>query len=657
MRSLSVTSITGLKFGVKATRRHSIMYFWCKTIPESKPPRTKRFSYRVVLIGSYASVLMVLLCALSFCETFAQTTPSPSPSPAIIRSKTPADKPPAPSIPTGSIKGRVIADDGRAFNNAVVLARALNGTMAIKTAPVAADGRFVMDDVPAAVYVIFAIAPGYVDESMTLSDLEQWPRYLIGSQPRIRLVKGGVITGLVTDAKGDPIVGVPVRATTSGGLAAMMSGANGIGIGETDDRGIYRLYGLPPGQYAVKAGGGGQSIRMLSSGYDLDAPTYYPSGSYDTAVPVSVRAGEETVGIDIRYRPTDGYAAKGSVSGKLEQSSISGAVSILLSHAGTTNVLGIGLAGASDQSRTFGFDGLADGEYDLSAVYLTNLNESASAASRRFTIRGADLTDIELVLAPLASISGTIKLEPNSTEVKCNRRESQLIETLIELPRDDPKKLPNKVLATMLGGLGNTLDLNGDFSMRNLEAGVYRPKFKLPTDTWYLRSIDVPATRNVSTPTRPSDPAARTTTAPATVAWQGTLNVKPGEKISGILVTVGQDAAGVRGSLLTQSGGSALPPNLRVHLVPADRENAGNLLRYFESEVDNNGGFTLSNLAPGRYFVLPRVEPTPDLKVARPAFWNTGTRAILRREAEAFNSVLELKPCQQMSELTLKLPN
>jgi hypothetical protein len=90
--------------------------------------------------------------------------------------------------------------------------------------------------------------------------------------------------------------------------------------------------------------------------------------------------------------------------------------------------------------------------------------------------------------------------------------------------------------------------------------------------------------------------------------------------------------------------------------VPAEKEQAANLLRYFETSPDANGAFSFSNVAPGRYLILPRIEPDFDVK-ARSAAMNVASRNILRHEAEAFNNLVELKSCQRRTELNLKIPN
>ena len=111
-------------------------------------------------------------------------------------------------------------------------------------------------------------------------------------------------------------------------------------------------------------------------------------------------------------------------------------------------------------------------------------------------MRGNDVTGIELKLAPLAAIAGTITLDPIKPEDKCDQRSSQLIEMVIGAPRDDPKKSGSQAMTPFLGGFGSTLNAKGEFTVRNLEAGKYRLGITLPTEAWYVRAINLPGPLN-----------------------------------------------------------------------------------------------------------------------------------------------------------------
>lgn len=597
-------------------------------------------------------------CALCSIATFgtslaqSQTEAKPAATPETRQGQKPgAGENPTPTPTTGTIKGLVIADDGRPVTNATIVAQAVTGTPAGKPTRVDAEGKFVFDDLPTAAYVIIATAPGYVDQSLSQGDPNQWPRHLIGAQLRITMIKGGVITGTVTNAKGDPVVGVPVSASPANELSASMSNSMGLeNAAETDDRGIYRIYGLLPGQYIVTAGGGGPFGAFSASGFDIDVPTFYPSATRDTAVPVSVRGGEETTGIDIKYRGLEGHSISGVVTGVVEGSASMVGVTIMLSPAGTTSILSLAFANSVDQRRVFSFNAVADGEYDLLASFQPGVNENPLVGTKRVTVRGGDVTGIELKLASLASIAGTIVLDPIKSEDKCDKRASELIETVITTPRDEPKKVGSQIGTQLFGGFGGTLNAKGEFTARNLEAGKYRLGITLPTEAWYVRAITPPA----PPPPRGPQPAA---TAPRPGdAWQGVVTLKSGERVGPVSIVVGQDAAGLRGRV-AMTPETAIPAGLRVQLIPEESERVDNILRYSETLVGSDGNFTLTNLAPGRYFIVARIEPPSESQSTppRPSAWDPTARIKLRREAEAANKVVELKPCQRLVDYTLAL--
>src|SRR4029450_10980461 len=121
-----------------------------------------------------------------------------------------------------------------------------------------------------------------------------------------------------------------------------------------------------------------------------------------------------------------------------------------------------------------------------------NQSSNAVIATKRVTVRGGDVTGLELTLAPLGSILGTITLDPIKPEARCDKRSSQVIEVLTKAPRDEPKKSCRPTLISVLSpGLG-LMNEKGEFSLRNLEAAKYRLEVTLPTKAWYLRAIYLP---------------------------------------------------------------------------------------------------------------------------------------------------------------------
>jgi hypothetical protein len=132
-----------------------------------------------------------------------------------------------------------------------------------------------------------------------------------------------VITGTITDVDGAPAQGISVTAMTRRyfvGQGEWRYSSAGIPAGTTDDRGVYRIYGLPAGQYVVVAQpatrlignpGGGQEVRTVSDGVVAPRPltmaqVFHPGvTAVSSAARISLRAGEERSGIDmpLQYLP------------------------------------------------------------------------------------------------------------------------------------------------------------------------------------------------------------------------------------------------------------------------------------------------------------------------------------------------------------------
>src|SRR5581483_6050884 len=123
------------------------------------------------------------------------------------------------------------------------------------------------------------------------------------------------------NALGEPVIAVVVsvvRVRDAEGKA-LQEAANTGRVALTDDRGVYRLYGLRPGSYLVVANGGGFTTTR-GTPYDGDVPTYYPSSPRDTATEAQVVNGAVASGIDIRYRAEPGHIISGKLSGAVETS-------------------------------------------------------------------------------------------------------------------------------------------------------------------------------------------------------------------------------------------------------------------------------------------------------------------------------------------------
>lgn len=162
---------------------------------------------------------------------------------------------------TGLIAGRVAdPDSGKPVREAVVWLQ-VDALMRPENPRVMtdADGRFVFVNVPAGRYRLIAEKPGYLrglyGQKALLGDggeLELSDGQL-ATDVQLPIWKHATIGGTVTDEAGEPVVGVSVRAfrkvITFGEVRFTPSFVGTVGT--TDDRGVYRLSSLAPGEYVV----------------------------------------------------------------------------------------------------------------------------------------------------------------------------------------------------------------------------------------------------------------------------------------------------------------------------------------------------------------------------------------------------------------------
>jgi hypothetical protein len=179
--------------------------------------------------------------------------------------------------PSGVILGRIVeTDTDRGVAGAVVRlsagpaarpavggsggpsAGAGAGVSAAPNAITNASGHFLFRDVPSGTYTITVQAAGFLPASYGQRRPDGPPRSVQVDATRpptnvtIRVWRPGAIEGTLRDELGDPLVGAAVRAmrrelhSTDASFAAAVATS-------TDDRGLFRLAPLPPGEYVVFA--------------------------------------------------------------------------------------------------------------------------------------------------------------------------------------------------------------------------------------------------------------------------------------------------------------------------------------------------------------------------------------------------------------------
>lgn len=539
--------------------------------------------------------------------------------------------------PNGSIRGTVVNENGQPMAGASVMARLNSLTSSMRSVTTDNEGNFQVANLDRGLYSVSASSPAHVMRPGGRD--EPPPFYRIGDTVRLELVRGGIITGTVTNATNDPVIAVRVVALRvrdeEGQPVKGMQGA--LVGGSTDDRGIYRVFGLLPGTYVVMAGGSSGFSPFQLNPYEMDVPTYAPSSTRDNALEVSVRSGEES-NVDIRYRGEPGRVVSGTVKGAVGPTFSN--ITMTPANIGTGNFAS---AVQPPGARGFAFNGVADGAYELVATQTvtaltSQFPETGFSEPFRITVKGADVTGIELIPKPMAAINGKIVLEPSNLEECKGKRRPLLVETVVTLQRN--KKTPESDSFSDGRAFFRTAspERDGTITFRNLTGGQYSFAPRFFGRYWYLQSITL---------TNPALATARTapTKIDTTKNW---TTLKAGDRLTGLTITLAEGAASIRGRVEIPE--ATKMSDIDLYVVPAEKEKAEDVLRYFVAEVAADGTFSADNLPPGRYWLLTQRRETfgrfttPKLQLPDAS----ETRSKVRRAA-ATHKEIELKPCQNVT--------
>ena len=543
---------------------------------------------------------------------------------------------PVAETKSGSITGKVVNEKGEPLPNAKVSARAMGAAHANAVAFTNSDGSFKVDGIESIPYEVSVWMPAYISQPADTEEPRE-KQYRAGDSVSFVLIKGGVITGTVTNVGGNPVIGVHVSAR-------MIRDSNDRRLPRgfesrvnTDDRGIYRIYGLPTGTYIVVAGSTDESLEWGINPFSNDIPTYAPSSTRDTADEISVRAGEETSNVDIRYRGEQGRTISGTVGGP----PLAGGFTVVLTSVAISGSQSDISKFEQPGSRQFAFTALTDGDYYL--TLRTNSSREASLSeSKLVRLRGADVEGIELTPKPLGVVSGRVALEPLKAS-ECQVKEPPPFKNIsVSAWHRQTEAAKNQPQFIWSMGAPVSADERGNFSLINLAPAQYYFAARFSAKSWYLKSISLTPPAPAPTTSKPID---------TTRVW---TTIKSGDRLSGLTVTLAQGAASFRGQVVFDSAENR-PEKWFAYLVPAEPEHANNLLRFYGGAVSPDGKIQLVNLAPGRYWVL--VQPvTDDALSAFPQFRipdETERRAKLRRNAEELKTEIELKPCQELGDFKI----
>ncbi|HKW00755.1 MAG TPA: carboxypeptidase-like regulatory domain-containing protein [Vicinamibacterales bacterium] len=534
---------------------------------------------------------------------------------------------------TAAISGTLVTDDDdkRPIRRAIMSLNAgdpTRGRMAITDD----QGRFTFPDLPAGKYTLSGARPAYVNAYYGARQSWRGPASPIvladGQQLTVamRMTHGAVVAGTLFDSLGRPQPNARVMAVQF----RMVAGERQVQVqlagnfnGQTDDRGTYRIYGLPPGEYAIAASiQGNPDLRQItpaeiqwaqqqiqrggqatpggaspwlggpppapgpSIGY---APMFYP-GTADpgAAALVTLGRGEVREGVDFPMQ----FVATSHIDGTIVDADGRPATAAILNLIAKRSIpllmpMG-GNSSRTDNSGKFSFAGVLPGDYTLVARAQTGPAPARGGgpsarpmlwAQQDLSVAGGDLNGLSLRLQPGLSISGRVAFDgtaappPDLTRIRVSLGPAQNGGTSVLL--GDPQ-----------------MNADGTFTFQGATPGRYRVGASVPqgpgavavgatavapAPTWWLKSV---VYNGVDT-------------------LDSALEISNAD-LSGIVITFTDRPTNLSGRLIDAAGRAAT--DYWVVAFPSTRELwAPNSRRIRTARPDIEGEFEIAGLPPGDY--------------------------------------------------------
>lgn len=240
-----------------------------------------------------------------------------------------AQVPPNGAASTGSLSGRVVNSvTGEPVSKVRVdlQPRMVQGMLPqVLNATTDTSGRFTISQLPAGRYVVRAMHQNYPEQRQQLSTQQSVEAVVENGTSNkdltISLTPGGAISGKVTGADGEPL-----RCSVNlleMNLDSMNQGLVPSRSANTDDRGEFRLFGIPAGRYYLQAQSQGQIPQahplmtqeemMRQPGLSYVSLFYPNSRSEQGAAKIVVEPGAEVQGIEMRMTPVRTVSVSGKV--------------------------------------------------------------------------------------------------------------------------------------------------------------------------------------------------------------------------------------------------------------------------------------------------------------------------------------------------------
>jgi hypothetical protein len=357
------------------------------------------------------------------------------------------------SSPTGVVRGYVYCGDtGQPARFAVIRIQSVaslgleggSGTAVVNAAQATAglDGSFLIEGLSPGDYVVLATLNGYLFPLAQYS----WNELVVDSQspadpirkrltavlPKVtiepnqtsllnlRLERGAEISGTTLYDDGSPVINAQIRvyrfAPEKKKWQEVQMPTDDWPLRRTDDRGVYRITGMPAGRYLVSARippEGGSLNAVLGGGVSPNFGASHPgrleiyfgdTARQQSATPVEVTAGERRSAVDIHFNLSKLRTVSGTVSAESDGHALQ-QVALQLSFPDDRSTFLVAHVG---QDGSFQIPFVLEGDYILTV--------SAAPEDGPHGQRGYKITDLPLSIHE--DLSGLRIVLPDATGTK-----------------------------------------------------------------------------------------------------------------------------------------------------------------------------------------------------------------------------------------------
>jgi len=462
------------------------------------------------------------------------------------------------------------------------------GLRLVRSAQTDDQGRYEIRELPAGKYTVVASKTGFVDATWgQRRPLRPGTPLEVADGQELRgvsfsLPRGSVITGTIVDEDAEPLARANVtvlRYQYQNGQRQLVPA----GSDQTDDRGMYRVYGLPPGDYYVSAVSRAlmRPFERFLQATETDAeetalgyaPTFYPGvTSPPEAARVAVALGQETIGVDFQLQLVPMARVSGLVV-DADGSPLAGGNVILVSDYAESVQRGGMMTGRVGGGGAFAIDNVPPGRYLLWARSGgrgrgQGTDATANFAVHTLSVNGMDVENLVIALSPGATVSGSVAFDASTAEPP-----GDLTRLRITMPALD---------AVPFGGSQTgRVEADGTFTITGIPAGRRAIRVQNAPAPWSLASVVIGG-RDVT-----DEP----------------IEVRNGERISLVEVVLTDRVATLAGTVTTDRNDPAFGYTVILFSTDATtwRPQSRTIMA---TQPDQTGAYQFRGMPPGAYFLV-----------------------------------------------------